>query len=299
MPEFDGPYGEILLPDDDPPDRAIGEYGELDFLMDWAASLQMAFERLDEPPRPPYLKFVAYGALHEEYDGATGLGVILYCEEADLESGRIGIVPVRDVPFPIVVRRVRTELHQAPLRLNGATRTCWARSRNSSGIEGFLTAKHVLAPTAGVGASVPLGGGRSANVLALAPECFDAALLSDNIDDTTPMNTRWNVAIYDTVSVDSQSGSTPTTVVATTDPLGSWAVSKRLEALSLRFLVDHTGQLGDSGGLVHATRNDGGNDDGIGIYLGAYNPTGQTFSQGYCQNLEQVSELMELELFQL
>ena len=299
MPDFEGPYGPISLPDSEPPIQAAGDYGDLGFLMNWAAALQSEFQRLEDRPLPAYLKFIAYGVLNEEYDGASGLGVILYCDDADQESGVLGSVPVGDVLFPIAVRRVRSDTLTAPPGLNGATPTCWASSNRPGVGEGFLTAKHVLGPSPEAGLRVPLTGGGHAKLIDRAPECIDAVLLSHAIDTTNPIKTNWSVALTQAVEVDGNtSGISPARVTAVADPLGSWATMRPLSALSLKFLVSFTGQLGDSGALVHADPRYGPSD-GLGIYLGTFSYPDQNFSEGYCQHLEQIRQLMNLDLYLL
>lgn len=298
MPEFDGPFGPISIPDYDPPGGIDRDVGNVGALMGWAAALQLEFERLQDRPLPAYLKFVAYGALNEEYDRASGLGVILYCDDAEQESGAVGAVSVGDARFPIVVRRVSNETPQSSPGLNGATPTCWAKSNRPGVGEGFLTAKHVLGRSPRSGMKVPLDGGGYAKLVDLAPECFDVALLSHTIDTANPMNTSWNVALTQTIEVDGHiTGISPGVVTAVADPAGSWATTRPLSALSLKFLVSFTGQPGDSGALVHAPTY--GPGDGLGIYLGTFTYTAgnQTFSEGYCQHLEQVRQLMDLELY--
>src|SRR5262245_9212329 len=149
MPNVNGPYGTISLPDTTPPVRASGEYGEsARLLMDWTTSLQAAFAAMPDPPRPSYLKFAAFGALNPSYDGAAGLGVILLCEDAGQSDGRVGSVDVGGSAFPIVIRRVAEDVRSASAPampgVTGATPTCWARSANTGVGDGFLTAKHVL-----------------------------------------------------------------------------------------------------------------------------------------------------------
>lgn len=300
MAVFPGPFGSISLPDARPPSVAETDYGALQPLMNWAVSLQAAFEQTPEKPHASFQKLVAYGLLHPEYDGVSGLGVILYCDAADQPRGVTG-VRVGDFEFPVVIRSVQSEsLNTSHVPgLNGATRTCWAHSRRPGVGEGFLTAKHVLGPFPRPGMQVPLRGGGYSRLIDLAPECFDVALLSHPVAAARPMTTSWNIALTQTVEVDGEaSGITPASVTALTDPRGSWSGARPLSALALRFLVSFTGQPGDSGALVHSPPY--GPGDGLGIYLGSFRHAGSGgFSEGYCQHLEQVRQLMELDLFLL
>jgi hypothetical protein len=69
--------------------------------------------------------------------------------------------------------------------------------------------------------------------------------------------------------------------------------------MSLRFRVTFVGQPGDSGALVHVPPYGGG--PGLGIYLGRTDfvavAGGPTLTEGYCQNLAQIAQLLKLDLY--
>lgn len=161
--------------------------------------------------------------------------------------------------------------------------------------EGFLTAKHVLGDPQPP-FSTTLNDGTSADLIDLPPDCFDAALLEHAIDTTNPMQADSSAAFNQTVEVESNNGSFLTTVESVVDPLGSWAPTGPLKEISLKFMVSDPGQPGDSGALVHDDPHGAG--DGLGIYLGKWEDSNHNVS-GYCQDLRQLRQIMELELFRI
>lgn len=304
MTYFSGPYGPIELPDESPSVKAPGDFGELAHLMDWAASLQAAFEAMQNPPNPPCLRFVSYGALSPDIDKIGGLGVILFCDYVEGQgSGQVGELQVNGANFPIVQRIIRSDIRTGPLLspgMNGATATCWARSSktfsNGAAVgEGFLTAKHILPTPVHGGMTIPLRGGSTARLIDMAPDCFDAALLSHTINTHASLGASWTVAVNQLVVVDgSVSGSYPAKVSSVVDPLGLWSRPARHKVISLRFTITPPGQSGDSGALVQSDIG-----TGLGIYLGSYqyDDMNPSLWEGYCQNLEQIRHIMGLTLF--
>ncbi len=303
MPRLGGPFGPYSLPDDEPPFRLDADYREHQVLMSWAAALQVAFERqAADRVGFAYEKFIGYGLLNPDVDDRSGLGVLVYCEDGDQASDVVGSVGIDGgYDFPVVVRRVRSELLLgAPggPSLNGASPTCWARSRRPNVPDGFLTAKHVLGPSPRPGMSVPLSGGGHSRLIDMAPDCIDAALLSHPISVKSAMTTAWYIPLSQAVEVDGHiTGITPAVVTVTTNPKGALAPYTGLSPISLRFIVSFAGQKGDSGALVHAPPY--GPGEGLGIYLGSWSASGAsgTVREGYCQHLEQIRRLMELDLY--
>jgi len=199
--------------------------------------------------------------------------------------------------FPVIVRHISMTEHALPTMhpLTG-TVACWAKSRKNTSASklGVLTVKHVV--DARIGARVKFNGGVG-RVVDIAPEGIDAALVStpEPFNDrrpTKPLEALVAVAPWTDVEfMGVESGLTRTLVTSTGDQFGilnSYLIPVRLG------LADH-GRNGDSGALVMESGARSANK-AVGLYMAMYTDKAGR-PGGLAQQMEQVVEIMDMELY--
>jgi hypothetical protein len=191
--------------------------------------------------------------------------------------------------FPVLVQRPVEMLHSPIVRPATGSSGCWAYSRvgRTKRGPGLLTAKHVLGDA--TGGRIPLTDGTFADILDLAPDGIDAALVSTpEAVGQCQLPVQRLVAPWAEVEfVGAITGPHRTKIKSITDTrgiLGSPFLPCRL------FLGEH-GAGGDSGALVR----DATTGAAVGIYMGELlDPVGT--SEGIAQHMYQAQLIMDLNL---
>ena len=191
--------------------------------------------------------------------------------------------------FPVLVQRPVETLHSPTIRPVAGSSGCWAYSRTGQTKRGpgMLTAKHVLGEAAG--GQIPLTDGTFADILDIAPDGIDAALVST--PETVGLH---QLAVQQLVApwaevefVGAVTGVHRTKIKSITDTRGIYGSS----FLPCRLFLGTHGAGGDSGALIR----DVATGAAVGIYMGELlNPVGTP--EEVAQHMHQAQLIMNLDL---
>ena len=191
--------------------------------------------------------------------------------------------------FPVLVQHPVEILHSPTIRPAAGSSGCWAYSRagRTKRGPGMLTAKHVLGEA--TGGRIPLTDGTFADILDIAPDGIDAALIStpETVGQrqlvVQPLVAPWAEVEF----VGAVTGVHRTKIKSITDTRGILGSS----FLPCRLFLGKHGAGGDSGALVR----DAATGAAVGIYMGELlDPVGT--SEGIAQHMYQAQLIMDLAL---
>jgi hypothetical protein len=191
--------------------------------------------------------------------------------------------------FPVLVQRPVEILHSPTVKPVTGSSGCWAYSRTGQARRGpgILTAKHVLGGA--TGGQIPLTDGTFANILDIAPDGIDAALISTpETVGQCPLTVKQLVAPWAEVEfIGAMTGVHRTKIKSITDTRGIYGSS----FLPCRLFLGTHGAGGDSGALIR----DVATGEAVGIYMGELlDPVGTP--EGIAQHMHQAQLIMNLDL---
>jgi hypothetical protein len=194
-----------------------------------------------------------------------------------------------DHRFPVLVQRPVEILHSPAIRPVAGSSGCWAYSRAGQAKRGpgMLTAKHVLGEA--TGGQIPLTDGTFADILDIAPDGIDVALVSTpETVGQRPLTVQQLVAPWEEVEfVGAVTGVHRTKIKSITDTRGIFGSS----FLPCRLFLGTHGAGGDSGALIR----DVATGAAVGIYMGELlDPVGTP--EGIAQHMHQAQLIMNLDL---
>jgi hypothetical protein len=319
LPHSESNEGYALLPKQFPGNELLGPHANLlraladdsDEYPDdelraiyWTVALENAFDGSHFASSVPGFRFATYGFANPTYERSE-FGILVYTwpsdnlKTADPQSqpwvyqsdpNAPYSIEIGNRTFPIFVRQAEYKPHAVGVNPQNGTAACWAKSRRPQLISknAVLTAKHILAQSV-LGHQVLLTHGNG-QLLDIAPEGVDAALIEVNPGPPNPLNrlrSRKLIAQWIDVDLHTQHAKIRTKVVEVNSSRGSLHYS-----LPLRVFLSDSAMPGDSGSLVTTP---GG--VGIGIYMGSVvNPATQ-MSEGFCQHLGQAASALQIDLW--